>query len=93
MLKKYWKDSMSATIIYTTFYTIGCLFFLAWLLYLISKNIDILDDISWLACYKLLNCKTYDQISNTTWDLNEFILFHTDGLNQIALSGIVDRLN
>ena len=60
---------------------------------LISKNIDILDDISWLACYKLLNCPTYDQISNTTWDLNGFILFHTDGLRQIALSGIVDRLN
>ena len=60
---------------------------------LISKNIDILDDISWLACYKLLTCPTYDQITNTTWDLNGFILFHTDGLRLIALSGIVDRLN
>ena len=47
-----------------------------------------------MACrYKLFNCPTYDQITNTTWDLNEFILFYTDGLRQMALSGIVGRLN
>ena len=60
---------------------------------MISKNIDILDDISWLASYKLLNCPNYYRIVNTTWDLNGFILFHTDGLRQMALSGIVDHLN
>ena len=37
---------------------------------LISKNIGKQDDTSWLTRYKLLNCPTYDQITNTTWDLN-----------------------
>ena len=60
---------------------------------LITKNIDFTEDTSWLARYKLLNCPTYEQITNTTWYLNGFILFHTDGLRQMALSGIVDRLN
>ena len=60
---------------------------------LISKNIEKQDDTSWLARFKLLNCPTYDQITNTTWELNGFTLFHTDGLRQMALSGIVDRLN
>ena len=60
---------------------------------LITKTIDFKEDTSWLARYKLLNCPTYDQITNTTWDLNGFMLFHTDGLRQMALSGIVDRLN
>ena len=60
---------------------------------LITKNIERQDDQSWLARYKLLDCPTYDQITNTTWDLNGFILFHTDGLRQMALSGTVERLN
>ena len=42
---------------------------------LITKTIDFTEDTSWLARYKLLNCPTYDQITNTTWDLNGFMLF------------------
>ena len=60
---------------------------------LLIKNFETQDDKSWLARYKLLNCPTYDQITNTTWDLDGFTLYHTDGLRQMALSGTVDRLN
>ncbi|MEK9613978.1 MAG: hypothetical protein VW080_08650 [Flavobacteriaceae bacterium] len=51
------------------------------------------EDKSWLARFKAINCPTYDQITNTTWILNGFVLYHTDGLKQMALSGSTLRLN
>jgi hypothetical protein len=52
-----------------------------------------IDNKSWLTRFELLDCPRYDQITNTTWNLDGFILFHTDGLRQMALSGSALRLN
>ena len=52
-----------------------------------------LADKDWLQRFELLNCAEPDTRSDKTWDLDGFILYHTDGLRQMALSGSVSALN
>ena len=47
----------------------------------------------WLIQFKLLECEKPSTRSNTTWDLDGFLLYHTSGLRTMALRGSVGSLN
>ncbi len=47
----------------------------------------------WLTRFKLLSCDKPDTRTSWTRELDGFVLYHTDGLRQMALSGSVSQMN
>ncbi len=47
----------------------------------------------WLTQFKLLRCDKPDTRTSWTRELDGFLLYHTDGLRQMALSGSIDKLD